>query len=99
MITSFFPGRVRLRAPVFKEKDLVEKALTILKKSDAITHIENNLLTGSVLIEYNPTKVPMEKLVSMQDFFMRLAKEAEHFDGTNRKTILSMLDELESLEL
>ncbi len=99
MITSFFPGRVRLRAPVFKESDLVEKAMSILKKSDAITHIENNPLTGSVLIEYNPSKVPMEKLVSMQDFFMKLAKEAEHFDGTNREKILSMLDELESLEL
>lgn len=26
MITSFFPGRVRLRAPIFKEEDLVAQA-------------------------------------------------------------------------
>ena len=35
----------------------------------------------------------------MQDFFMRLAREAEHFDGTNREQILSMLNDLEALEL
>ncbi|MBQ9207339.1 MAG: hypothetical protein IJ158_11595 [Treponema sp.] len=99
MITSFFPGRVRLRAPVFKEADLVEKAQAILKKSDAIKRVEHNPVTGSVLIEYYPAKVPMEKLSSMQNFFMHLAREAEHFDGTNREQILSMLDELETLEL
>ena len=97
MITSFFPGRVRLRAPIFKEADLVEKAKSILKKSDAIKKIENNLVTGSILIEYYPAKVPMEKLVSMQDFFMRLAREAEHFDSTNRDKISEMLDELDRL--
>ena len=99
MITSFFPGRVRLRAPIFKETDMVEKAQAILQKSDAVTHVEHNPITGSVLIEYNPAKVPMEKLVSMQDFFLRLVKEAERFDGTNREQILSMLDELKNLDL
>ena len=99
MITSFFPGRVRLRAPVFKEADLVEKAQAILKKSDAIKRVEHNPVTGSVLIEYEPSKVPMEKLAAMQEFFMRLANEARRFDGTNRPQILSMLNELEVLEL
>ena len=97
MITSFFPGRVRLRAPVFKEADLVEKARSILEKSDAVKKIEHNPLTGSVLIEYTPDKIPMEKLLPMQDFFTRLAKEAQHFDGSNREKILSMLEELEGI--
>lgn len=97
MITSFFPGRVRLRAPIFKEADLVEKARSILQKSSAIKNIENNFLTGSVLIEYYPEKVPMKKLLSMQEFFTNLAKEAQHFDGSNRQKILSMLDELEGV--
>ena len=95
MITSFFPGRVRLRAEVFKEEDLVEKAKSILQKSDAIKTIECNLQTGSVLIEYYVNKVPMEKLTSMQDFFMQLANEAQHFNGKNKQKIISMLDEFE----
>ncbi len=97
MITSFFPGRVRLRAPIFKEDDLVQKAKSILNNSDAVKKIEHNPVTGSVLIEYYPTKVPMDKLLPMQDFFLRLAKEAENFDGTNREKIFSMLDELRGI--
>lgn len=99
MITSFFPGRVRLRAPIFKETDLVEKARAILSKSDAVKNIETNPVTGSVLIEYYPSKVPMEKLLPMQDFFTRLAKEAQHFDGKaeSREKISEMLSSLEGL--
>ena len=97
MVTSFFPGRIRLRAPVFKESDLVEKAISILKKIPALKNIENNLLTGSVLIEYEADKVPVEKLLSLRDFFMELAKEAERFDGTNRARIIEMLEKLNTL--
>ncbi len=97
MITSFFPGRIRLRAPVFKEQNLVAKARSILAKSDAIKNIEHNPVTGSVLIEYYPSKVPMEKLLPLQDFFLRLAKEAESYDGSKQKEILSMLSEVEKI--
>ena len=96
MITSFFPGRVRLRAEVFKEADLVSKARTILEKSDAVKKIETNPVTGSVLIEYNPAKVPMEKLISMQEFFSCLAREAQkcNITDSSRRNISKMLDEL-----
>ncbi len=97
MITSFFPGRLRLRAPIFREADLVGKALPIVRKNAAVKNVENNLLTGSVLIEYDPDKVPLQKLLSMQDFFTSLAEEAKNYDGTNRQKILSMLDELEKI--
>ena len=99
MITSFFPGRVRLRAPIFKESDLVETARSILSKSDAVKNIETNFVTGSVLIEYDPACVPMEKLLPMQDFFTRLADEARHFDGSaeSRQKISGMLSALDEL--
>mgnify|MGYP007070219366 CR=1 FL=1 len=97
MITSFFPGRIRLRAPIFKEQDLVSKAKSILSKCDAVETIEHNPLTGSVLITYIPEKLPMEELIAMQDFFKTLAKEAENFDGTNKQKISDMLDELSSI--
>lgn len=99
IITSFFPGRVRLRAPVFKNDELCEKAKRILSKSDSVKKIEHNPLTGSILLEYDVKKVPMENLLPMQDFFMKLGKEAERYDGTEagHKKIVSMLDELESI--
>ncbi|MBR1536374.1 MAG: hypothetical protein IJ630_05500 [Treponema sp.] len=97
MITSFFPGRVRLRAPVFKDAELVSKARSILLKSEAVKNIEHNPVTGSVLIEYHVAKVPMQKLLPMQAFFEKLALEAQNYDGTNRQKISDMLDELECI--
>ncbi len=96
MITSFFPGRIRLRAPVFKDACLVEKAVSILKKFPALIEIENNIITGSVLIYYNPEKVPQEKLLSLKDFFIDLSKTAENFDGSDRTQLLKMLDEADA---
>lgn len=99
LVTSFFPGRIRLRAAIFKNEELCEKARKILSKSDAVKKIEHNPLTGSILLEYDIKKVPMEKLLPMQDFFMKLGKEAEHYDGSELgcKKIAGMLDELEGI--
>ncbi len=94
MITSFFPGRIRLRALIFKEADLVEKAEKILRMSDAVNSVEHNFITGSVLVTYTPEKLPAEKLNSMQDFFMALASEAQHYDGSNKEKISRMIDEI-----
>lgn len=94
MITSFFPGRIRLRAAVFKDDALCEKAIGILKMSDAVRSVERNAVTGSVLLRYDPGKVPLEKLSEMQGFLARLASEAERYGENNRQKIEGMLDEL-----
>lgn len=52
IVTSFFPGRIRLRANIFKDSEIYEKALSILKSedNDSIINIQHNQITGSVLI-------------------------------------------------
>lgn len=99
IVTSFFPGRIRLRAPVFKDEGLCQKAMKILSESDAVKNVQHNLITGSILLEYDPKKVPMEKLVSMQNFFVELGKQAEEYDGSQEicQVIIRSLDELESI--
>ena len=97
MVTSFFPGRVRLRAEVFKDKDLVDKALSILKCSDAVKNVETNLRTGSVLLEYDTGKVPSQKLEELKSFFMQLHSTAIGYDGKKKNALMSMLDELEGI--
>ena len=75
MITGFFPGRIRLRAPVFKDTAITQRALSILKApalSSIIKEIEHNPVTGSVLIKYHPTKVPIAKLTPLLPFFKKL---------------------------
>jgi hypothetical protein len=98
MITGFFPGRIRLRAPVFKDNAITERALSILKDpalSSIIKDIEYNSVTGSVLLKYHPTKVPIAKLRPLFPFFQKLEKEAEIYSEKNKPVILAMLDELE----
>ena len=98
MITGFFPGRIRLRAPVFKDADITQRAVGILQHpalSSIVKNIEHNPVTGSVLIQYHPTKVPLAKLRPLFPFFQKLEKEAEIYSEKNKPVILAMLDELE----
>lgn len=94
IVTSFFPGRIRLRAEVFKDPVIVEECLKILNSSDAITKVSNNFTTGSVLLEYNPKKIPVEKLEPLVPFFKELEKLAHNYSRKNRELILEKLKEL-----
>jgi len=97
MVTSFFPGRIRLRASVFKDPVIIEECLKILKASDAVTNVQNNYTTGSVLLEYNPSKVPMDKLKPLVPFFKELEMLTHNYNNKNREIILEKLKELEVL--
>lgn len=95
MITGFFPGRIRLRAPIFKDTAVTARALSILKRSPAVKDVEHNPSTGSILLKYHPAKVPLAQLRPLLPFFKKLEKEASAYSEKNKSVILSMLDELE----
>lgn len=98
MITSFFPGHIRLRDPIFKDKDITERALLILKApslSSILKKIEHNPLVGSVLVTYYPSKLPIAHLTPLLPFFKKLQQEVSMYSKKNKPRILSMLDELE----
>lgn len=97
MITSFFPGRIRLREEVFKDPIIVEEAIKILKSSDAIKSVENNYRTGSVLLEYEPSKVPMDKLKPLIPFFEELRKLTVCYSEKKRPELLAKLKEFEKI--
>lgn len=97
MITSFFPGRVRLRAAVFKDQKIVEAAKDILQSSPAVKSVVHNPVTGSVLLEYDVDKVPMDKLTPLAPFFLKLQREAICYSAKKQESILKMLDELKSI--
>lgn len=97
MVTSFFPGRIRLRESVFKDTVIVQECIKILQTSDAVKNITNNCNTGSVLLEYDPEKVPMEKLKPLVPFFMELEKLAHNYSISKRAAIMDKLQELENI--
>lgn len=95
MITSFFPGRVRLRAPVFKDAELTNTAISILKQFPAVKKIEYNPVTGSILLLYNPLKVPIEKIKPLIPVLKKLQHEADSYYEEKKPLILLLLKELE----
>jgi len=95
VVTGFFPGRIRLRAPLFKDAALTERMIAVLKQAAAVTHIEHNPLTGSILLEYDPDRLPLKKLQPLLPFFKRLEKEAAVYSAKNKPVIFSLLNELE----
>ncbi len=98
IVTSFFPGRIRLRAPVFKDTQLFERAKSIIQSStDAVKTIEHNPVNGSVLITYSPEKIPVEKLSGLKDFLTRLQHKAEHYTPDDKEAVMLMLDEFEEI--
>lgn len=94
MITSFFPGRIRLRADIFKNEEITQAALSILKQSSVVKKIEHNPITGSVLLEYYPEKVPTKKLTPLLPLVKKLHKEAASYSETKKTVILALLNDL-----
>lgn len=97
MITSFFPGRIRLRADIFKDTEIVDIAVSIFQKFPAVKKIEHKPVTGSILVTYDPLEVPVEKLNLILPYLEKLRKEAESYSVEKKQSIISVLKELEVL--
>lgn len=99
MVTSFFPGRLRLRDPIFKDKEITERALAILKRPPLLSivkTIEHNPVAGSVLVTYHPTKLVPAHLAPLLPLVKNLEREVGMYSEKNKDSILSLLDELEA---
>ena len=103
MISSYFPGRIRLRSGAFKDEALLLKAQELLRSipalAAALKSIQTNLATGSVLIEYDPEKFSLEqgqKAQSLAKALLALEAAAKKFDGSDegRQKIFALLDDL-----
>lgn len=98
IVTSFFPGRIRLRAKIFKDKEICDKALSVLKEldNDSITNVQNNPITGSVLIEYIPEKIPTEKIEALKDKLKKLNYIAENYSIEKKQEVFTLISEIEN---
>lgn len=62
MIASFCEGRVRLRHPALKDAETVNGMVAMLNDYPGVLEVNSNLLTGSLLILYDPEAVSREDL-------------------------------------
>ncbi len=95
MITSFLPGRVRLRSAAFKDPKIVQEIERIFTASPFVQGIEHNPVSGSLLLHYDAKKVPFDKLNSVKPVFDIINTEAAHYTVEKRGLVLELLGDLE----
>ncbi len=57
IISSYFPGRVRVRHTALKNPETVEGILAMLKFYPGLGSVSSNPQTGSLLIHYDPAQI------------------------------------------
>lgn len=62
VVSSFFEGRVRLRAEIFKDENAIKEISSILDDVKGVTSYQFKSNTGSLLIEYDTIKLPFIKI-------------------------------------
>ena len=80
MIASFIEGRVRLRANALKNPEKLKQLEDAVKAHDGVLGTFANPRTGSLLVEYDPTRVPKENLLMAAELLKQelgLAPEAK----------------------
>lgn len=96
IVSSFFPGRIRLRNEVFKDAEIYSALYSAVGNHPAVKKIERNEITGSVLLEYIPEKLPVDKILALQSELLALGKLAEFYSAKNKSEILRKIKEIES---
>lgn len=69
MIVSFIEGRIRLRHPILTDESVVQQIASAMQGYTGIHHISNNLRTGSLLVEYDPTIISQADLLAASQAF------------------------------
>ena len=58
IVTSFIPGRIRLRSRIFRDDDIASAFTSLLDATGIVTGIERNANTGSFLVSYRAECIP-----------------------------------------
>lgn len=93
-ISSFFPGRIRLRDGVLKDEEISTALRNAIEWHEAVKNIDHNLQTGSVLICYEPAKLPMQKLTALTNELLQLKALCDRYNGKDKSAILGKIADL-----
>ena len=77
-VLSFVEGRVRLRSPWFVNNERLKKQMEeYIASFTGITRAEINVLTGSLLIEYQPDKLRSKpRLAALENYLAKAVQSA-----------------------
>ena len=97
MQINYFPGRLRLRDPALRDEAIRTAAIAALKSisDDAVCECKEK--TGSVLITYDPARVPIERLETLVPYLQKLWQKIAVYSEKNRNDILSDIAQIRSI--
>lgn len=96
IVSSYFPGRIRLRGQIFKDPVLTKAAIEAVQGHEAIKNISWNEKTGSLLIEYDPEKLEVEKLKVLIPELRRFQTKVMFYNERHRDELLAQIDTLKA---
>jgi Heavy metal associated domain 2 len=86
------PGRLRVRADVFREGDAAERVRAALDAEPGLTGVTHNPRTGSLLVEYQPGLAEPEPILARIASAAGLAMPDEHASRRPRQPALVAID-------
>ncbi len=97
VITSFFPGHIRLRCPILKDKDITDAVISAVKELGVNADFTHNPKTGSLLVEYDPKEITIERvsvLKPMLSGVMKLKPKVLLYCPKDKPFLLSEIERL-----
>lgn len=55
-----FKGHLRVRSPMFRDEPVLREIHSVVKMIPGVLNIEAKVKTGSILIKYDPSVLPMQ---------------------------------------
>ena len=96
-IESFIEGRARLRSPLLRDKALASQLSAGLLAVGGVTRAEANPRTGGLLLEYDRSRLPLERVMDAAPVLQRVAA-LEELPASERPAALApLLEELREL--
>lgn len=97
IVTSYFPGHIRLRASILKDLDIASAAIKAIEDLGFIGTFSHNPKTGSILVEYDPKQITPEKLERLKPMLsgiMALKRKVVLYNPKDKEFMLSEIERL-----
>ena len=86
-----------MRDPALRDEAVRTAAIAALKSISDDAVCEYKEKTGSVLITYNPARVPIERLETLVPYLQKLRQKIAVYSEKNRDDILSDIAQIRSI--
>lgn len=93
---NYFPGRLRFRDPILRDKDIRNAALEIVKMICPQAEITYKESTASILVVYPADLVNPEKLVPLKPMLLKLEPKIRFYTIKKKEDVLAGIAEIKS---